>query len=786
MQAPFRILILEDDEILRMSMVGVLEEEGYQVSAVGRGLDAVEQAQSQDFDLIVTDIRMAGMDGLDALAQVKENRPAICSMVVTGYSTEADSVRAIQLGVQEYLRKPFRLDQFLEGVQRLTGRRRLEQAQFSRERALSRTAIWALEAVLRQLSPQQQAGEPVGLGRLAQRTAQALGLSAEQAEGAQLVTLAGLLRRFPGPSDPAGLYQVLPQPLLSLLEQAWERWDGQTAPEGLAADQIPLAARIAAPLLHFPDTPGPALLEKAPGAFDPGVVEELTRMTGAAAAPPSTTVEAAAASRRRSLLSLGAMCEEAGDVTAASRAFQSVIQLGGVHREAVEASLGLARLAHGLGDSARCLEFCQKASTLARQLSPVTWASTVLHCLHRVDESARGRLAGELEPVVAALKLPNLTALWQLSRAFLGEPVELAEPLALLGRPEYQPDLFGAVPWLLRLLAMREDPSFNRWIVRLTRERPREAERLLTGSLTGGPRRYLLQALVENEDTAAWLKRFGQDAEVAAVLASRPAAGGPGAELPTLRLLSLGPLEIYRGRERVPEKAWKSSKNRLFLACIASQLGRPISEDLLMEEFWPNDPATAKANLYSTLSNLRKVLRPSDWPGADLEYVVRTQGGYQMNPDLPRWHDLEEFSRAVQQCEASESAGQVEAALAQARLAANLFRGPYLEGCYMEWAQPHRQRVERQITEVLRKLSARLQGLGRHAEALEYAHRLLEVDCCCQEGYQIAMGCNLGLGRPEESIRLYELCCKTLRRELAMEPSIAILEAYQRARLSLP
>lgn len=780
MQAPFRILILEDDEILRQSMVGVLEEEGYQVSAVGRGLDAVEQASSQDFDLIVTDIRMAGMDGLDALAQVKENRPEICSMVVTGYSTEADSVRAIQLGVQEYLRKPFRLEQFLEGVQRLTGRRRQEQAQFSRERALSRTAIWALEAVLRPQFPQQ-----VGLGRLAQRTALALGLSEEQAQGAQLVTLAGMLRRFPGPNDPAGLYQVLPQNVLSLLEQAWERWDGQAPPEGLAADQIPLAARIAAPLLHFPETPGPALLQKAPGAFDAAVVEELTRMTAAPAGPPSTTLEAAAASRRRSLLSLGAMCEEAGDVTAASRAYQSVLQLGGVHREALEASLGLARLAHGLGESAHCLEYSQRASSLARQLSPVTWASTVLHCLHWMDEAARNRLAGELEPVVTALKLPNLTALWQLCRALLGEPVELAEPLALLGRPEYQHDLWNAAPWLLRLLATLEGSQFNRWIVRLTRERPREAERLLAGQLTGGPRRCLLQALVENEETAAWLKRFGQDAEIAAALASRPAAS-PGGELPTLRLLSLGPQEIYRGRERVPEKAWKSQKNRLFLACIASQAGRPISEDVLLEEFWPNDPATAKANLYSTLSNLRKVLRPSDWPGADLEYVVRSQGGYQMNPDLPRWHDLEEFSRAVQQTEASESAGQLEAALAPARLAANLFRGPYLEGCYMEWAQVHRQRVERQITEVLRKLSARLQGLGRHAEALEYAHRLLEVDCCCQEGYQIAMSCNLSLGRPEESIRLYEMCCKTLRRELAMEPSIAILEAYQRARLSLP
>jgi len=142
-QPRFRILILEDDPTLRASMATVLEEEGYQVVAVGRGEDAVETAKNEDFDLIVSDIRMAGMDGLDALAQVKGTRPEICCMVVTGYSTEADSVRAIHLGVQEYLKKPFRLEQFLEGVRRLTSRRRQEQLLFIRERALLRTALWA-------------------------------------------------------------------------------------------------------------------------------------------------------------------------------------------------------------------------------------------------------------------------------------------------------------------------------------------------------------------------------------------------------------------------------------------------------------------------------------------------------------------------------------------------------------------------------------------------------------------------------------------------------------------
>src|ERR1022692_3208623 len=84
-QASFRILILEDDDLLRSSLTTALELEGYEVVSVGKGVDAVELAKSEDFDLIVSDIRMPGMDGLDALAQVKGAHPEICCMVVTGY-----------------------------------------------------------------------------------------------------------------------------------------------------------------------------------------------------------------------------------------------------------------------------------------------------------------------------------------------------------------------------------------------------------------------------------------------------------------------------------------------------------------------------------------------------------------------------------------------------------------------------------------------------------------------------------------------------------------------------
>jgi len=111
------------------------------------------------------------------------------------------------------------------------------------------------------------------LGRLAARTAQALGLAPEEAEECQLITLAGLLGRSSHEGEAGELYRSLPVRSRHLLELALERCDATAAgQDGLKADEIPLAARIAAPLIGFPGTSFATLLSKAPGAFDPNVV----------------------------------------------------------------------------------------------------------------------------------------------------------------------------------------------------------------------------------------------------------------------------------------------------------------------------------------------------------------------------------------------------------------------------------------------------------------------------------------------------------------------------------
>lgn len=119
-----RILLLEDDANLRETVAEALEDEGYTVLAVGRGTEAVEASQRQLFDLMVTDVRMEGMNGLEALEQVQLQQPGIASLVMTGYACEEDLKRARRLATT-VLRKPYDLQvmlDFVSGLKLFTSR----------------------------------------------------------------------------------------------------------------------------------------------------------------------------------------------------------------------------------------------------------------------------------------------------------------------------------------------------------------------------------------------------------------------------------------------------------------------------------------------------------------------------------------------------------------------------------------------------------------------------------------------------------------------------------------
>lgn len=106
MRALRKILVVDDDPVVGKSFDRVLSEKGYTVSSVPSGSDALDKLGREDYDVVFTDIRMPGMDGIEVAERIKARRPWIPVVIVTGYGTAADEARAKAIGVSEFLHKP--------------------------------------------------------------------------------------------------------------------------------------------------------------------------------------------------------------------------------------------------------------------------------------------------------------------------------------------------------------------------------------------------------------------------------------------------------------------------------------------------------------------------------------------------------------------------------------------------------------------------------------------------------------------------------------------------------
>lgn len=101
-----RILVVDDEEIVRESCRRVLSEAGYAVRTVGNGRDALNLCRAEHFDVMLTDLRMADMDGLEVIRAAAREFPGLRVVVITGYPSRESLQQAQELGVCEYVEKP--------------------------------------------------------------------------------------------------------------------------------------------------------------------------------------------------------------------------------------------------------------------------------------------------------------------------------------------------------------------------------------------------------------------------------------------------------------------------------------------------------------------------------------------------------------------------------------------------------------------------------------------------------------------------------------------------------
>ena len=114
-----RILIVEDTDELREVLVESLMDQGHRAVGVASGMDAVRIAAQFPIDLLITDVRMAHMDGLDTIAAVREKQPDVPAIIITGFASDDAPVRALELEALDYLYKPFSLKDLYRSVDRV-------------------------------------------------------------------------------------------------------------------------------------------------------------------------------------------------------------------------------------------------------------------------------------------------------------------------------------------------------------------------------------------------------------------------------------------------------------------------------------------------------------------------------------------------------------------------------------------------------------------------------------------------------------------------------------------
>jgi YesN/AraC family two-component response regulator len=119
------ILVLDDEQIVLESVSRILQEENYKVKTARKGKDALEMLKEGGFDIFITDLKMPGMDGLQAMESISEIDPDLSMIMFTAYSTVDSAVRAMKMGAVEYIRKPFTPDQLAELVNKSIADRRI-------------------------------------------------------------------------------------------------------------------------------------------------------------------------------------------------------------------------------------------------------------------------------------------------------------------------------------------------------------------------------------------------------------------------------------------------------------------------------------------------------------------------------------------------------------------------------------------------------------------------------------------------------------------------------------
>ncbi len=112
-----KILFVDDEVVFANNMAKLLNNRGYWVTAVNSGDSAIEKFKKQDFDVMVLDLKMPGMDGITTLREIKKRNIAVQTLILTGHGSIDTALEALKLGAYDYLTKPCEINDLVEKIE---------------------------------------------------------------------------------------------------------------------------------------------------------------------------------------------------------------------------------------------------------------------------------------------------------------------------------------------------------------------------------------------------------------------------------------------------------------------------------------------------------------------------------------------------------------------------------------------------------------------------------------------------------------------------------------------
>lgn len=133
-----RILVVDDEESIREFLEIMLKKEGYEVSAAEDGVAALDMFKKKTFDLVISDLQMPNMTGIELLGKIRETSPTTLFMMITAFGTTETAVEAMKMGAYDYITKPFKIDEVRINIANALKSQHLESENRSLKKELNR------------------------------------------------------------------------------------------------------------------------------------------------------------------------------------------------------------------------------------------------------------------------------------------------------------------------------------------------------------------------------------------------------------------------------------------------------------------------------------------------------------------------------------------------------------------------------------------------------------------------------------------------------------------------